>query len=117
MASTFLFVEHFGRTDFICGADKTNCGCPMDSNVLDEIIECIPDDAVLARRVYFSMKMMHWSNQMVCTLLNVGTDAELAMYGKAHEFADICESIALPNRYRTSADKRAPSLHPCRPCC
>ncbi|KAK5124365.1 hypothetical protein LTR85_001582 [Meristemomyces frigidus] len=90
MDETRLFAyEHLGWAEFICGADKQHCGCPMDSNVLDEIIERIPNDADTARRVLFWMKMIYWANQLVCTLLNAGTEAQLAMYGKAGEFADI----------------------------
>lgn len=88
---TRLFViEYLGWTDFDCGADQQRCGCPLDSNVLNEIIVAIPDDAIKARQVYFSMKMLHWANQLVCTVLIAGNSAELAMLSKSGEFAEIC---------------------------
>lgn len=89
---TRLFVyEHLKWPDFICGAGTQNCGCDLSPNFLNDIIDQIPDDAVLARRIYFTMKMLNWANKLICTLTNAGHDAKTNMLGKAGEFAEICK--------------------------
>jgi hypothetical protein len=64
----------------------------MPADLLGLIIEKYPNDAVLARKVFFSMKMIHYANGLAARILHGIEYAEVKTLAKAGEFAEICRS-------------------------
>jgi hypothetical protein len=63
----------------------------MGENLLDNIITRIPDDAALARRLYFIIKMLNWANKLVCTVLLATQQAQQMLLAKSGTFAATCK--------------------------